>query len=389
MTDSEKEKVYNDLIQTIAVYREIKLLTNFSHENIIKLRQFYTPDLDVRHFKNVYMIFEPIDTTLKEIIGNKLTRVSLGYHEISTLVRQICLGVKFLQDNGVIHRDLKPANIGISHTPYTTIKIMDFGCSKMKLALKDETASMTTKVGSLEYKAPELLLRLNDKSKVDNWSIGCIFGELLTGRQLFPCDSRYSKGGHDLQQFASIITKLGFSYSIYELLQSNYRRPLLEHEIQELIKLRHIQGIGIEALIFDYTNASMSQSGHNENQKQSARDLLQKLLDIDFRSRIEMEDVLSHDYFGYFDDVEGTSNGAYDSRLESLTEYPMASTSQWREHLFKEVKAVRLLTDYSEDIDFELIEPTISELFADSGPDIQGILSMTRELENMVFYSSP
>ena len=62
---------------------------------------------------------------------------------------------------------------------------------------------MTNQVGSLFYRAPELLLgEKHYNSKVDIWSLGCIFYFMQTGAVLF-------KGSSELDQFQKIITILG------------------------------------------------------------------------------------------------------------------------------------------------------------------------------------
>jgi len=47
--------------------------------------------------------------------------------------------------------------------------------------------SMTSYVATRWYRAPELLmLRQSYTGAVDMWSVGCIFAEMLTRKQLFP-----------------------------------------------------------------------------------------------------------------------------------------------------------------------------------------------------------
>lgn len=44
---------FNNVVKARRVYREIKLLQLINHENIIRFVDMYTPDLDIRCFKNV------------------------------------------------------------------------------------------------------------------------------------------------------------------------------------------------------------------------------------------------------------------------------------------------------------------------------------------------
>lgn len=62
---------------------------------------------------------------------------------------------------------------------------------------------MTNKVGTLYYRAPELIAGDRRYSfKIDVWSIGCIFYFMQTGCSLF-------KGTSETDQFKTIITVLG------------------------------------------------------------------------------------------------------------------------------------------------------------------------------------
>ncbi len=67
-------------------------------------------------------------------------------------------------------------------------KVADFGLAR-SLACDDEKvqAAMTECVATRWYRAPELLLGSQHYHKpVDMWSIGCIFGEMLNGKTVFP-----------------------------------------------------------------------------------------------------------------------------------------------------------------------------------------------------------
>lgn len=62
---------------------------------------------------------------------------------------------------------------------------------------------MTNQVGSLYYRAPELLNgEKKYGQKIDIWSLGCIFYFMQTGTTLF-------KGNSELEQFKKIVTIIG------------------------------------------------------------------------------------------------------------------------------------------------------------------------------------
>lgn len=79
------------------------------------------------------------------------------------------------------------------------VKIIDCGMAKET----DYSRSMTNMVGSLFYRAPELLLGCKSYAKpVDVWALGCIFHFMVTGNTLF-------KAENELEQFKRIISIVG------------------------------------------------------------------------------------------------------------------------------------------------------------------------------------
>merc|ERR1719424_59609 len=70
------------------------------------------------------------------------------------------------------------------------MKVADFGLARSLAQANGEDAGnavLTDYVATRWYRAPEILLGSTKYTKgVDMWSIGCIMGELLGGKPLFP-----------------------------------------------------------------------------------------------------------------------------------------------------------------------------------------------------------
>lgn len=78
---------------------------------------------------------------------------------------------------------MKPVNILVD-LDGKTVKVAGFGLAKSLYAYKGESSA---EVGTHYYKAPELLLGLLEYSTaVDIWPVVCIFGEMVSGKPLFP-----------------------------------------------------------------------------------------------------------------------------------------------------------------------------------------------------------
>lgn len=100
--------------------------------------------------------------------------------ETKTLLLQVISAVEFLHSHWIMHRDLKTSNLLMNNRG--EIKLADFGMARF---YGDPPPKLTQLVVTLWYRAPELLLGAEKYGpEIDMWSIGCIFGELLTKEPL-------------------------------------------------------------------------------------------------------------------------------------------------------------------------------------------------------------
>lgn len=85
----------------------------------------------------------------------------------------------YLHSQGICHRDIKPENILFD--PVTRqIKVIDFEISKM-IKYDHQKLEMLTNVGSLYYKAPEMLAMNYYHQQVDIWALGVVCYEMIMG----------------------------------------------------------------------------------------------------------------------------------------------------------------------------------------------------------------
>jgi serine/threonine protein kinase len=160
--------------------REGKAIAMLNHENIVKVYA-----LQVFNDQQPVMVMEVVNgISLADLVeGGK----QLPLPRVLKFVSQICDALTHAHSLGVIHRDLKPSNIMLVNPGQTNerIKILDFGIAKI-VADDSIKATQTGDVfGSPAYMSPEQAEGKSINAKTDQYSLGCVVFELLTGRPPF------------------------------------------------------------------------------------------------------------------------------------------------------------------------------------------------------------
>lgn len=180
----EREK---NVSLSISGEREIAILINLVHINIVPLLDVFVSD------KEISLVFEKAECDLSHFIRCKNQIKSNAYYKLVEIYSyQLVRATAYCHSNGIIHRDIKPANILIYGN--NLIKLADFGISRNGHILNnDETylkrfdVKLTSLVVTLWYRAPELLMgKYEYDMSIDNWSLGCVIGEMAIGSALFP-----------------------------------------------------------------------------------------------------------------------------------------------------------------------------------------------------------
>ncbi|XP_063059363.1 ribosomal protein S6 kinase beta-1 [Engraulis encrasicolus] len=98
---------------------------------------------------------------------------------------EISMALGHLHQKGIIYRDLKPENIMLNDKGH--VKLTDFGLCKE--SIHDGTVTHTF-CGTIEYMAPEILMRSGHNRAVDWWSLGALMYDMLTGAPPFTGENR-------------------------------------------------------------------------------------------------------------------------------------------------------------------------------------------------------
>nr|KAF6270810.1 mitogen-activated protein kinase 15 [Myotis myotis] len=172
---------FRDKTDAQRTFREVMLLQEFGdHPNIIRLLDVIRAEND----RDIYLVFEFMDTDLSAVIcrGALLKDVHKRY-----IFYQLLRAAKFIHSGRVIHRDQKPSNVLLDAN--CLVKVCDFGLARSLGGLPEcpEGQALTEYVATRWYRAPEVLLSSSWYTPgVDMWSLGCILGEMLRGKPLFP-----------------------------------------------------------------------------------------------------------------------------------------------------------------------------------------------------------
>jgi cyclin-dependent kinase 8/11 len=163
----------------MSTLREIKLLRELRHENIVNLEDIHLDPIE----RSLGLVFEYAEHDLRQLIQHaQRFGPRMPQFTIKSIACQILKGMNYLHDNWIIHRDMKPQNIlVISAGPARgRVQIADFGLARFFQAPVKSLSEVERVVVTLWYRAPELLLGAKHYTKaVDVWAIGCILAELF------------------------------------------------------------------------------------------------------------------------------------------------------------------------------------------------------------------
>ena len=253
----------------ITALRETNILLSLNHPNIISIKEMVVGS----SIDKIFMVMDLLDLDLKTCMD--MTADPFFTSEVKQFMLQLLLAVEHIHANWFIHRDLKSSNL-LYCNDTGQLKVCDFGMARK---FGDPLGAHTPECVTLWYRSPEVLLGARDYSTPsDMWSVGCIFGELLLRKPLFP-------GQGEVDQISRVFNALGkpteLSWPNFEVLphasKISWRVPT-QGNIRALFPATSFVSGGL----------SLSGSGFN---------LMCSLLEIDPAKRISASEALAHPWF--------------------------------------------------------------------------------------------
>jgi hypothetical protein len=169
--------------------REARAASSLNHPNIVVVYEAGSAPVPGRESPVHYLAMELIDG---EAIDASLAGEPMPLKRFLDLATQLADGIARAHESGIVHRDLKPSNVFV--TSEGRVKILDFGLATLRLHPGDDTQSPTAAgrltspgiaVGTLGYMSPEQARGETPTPASDQFSLGCIFYEMLTGQRAF------------------------------------------------------------------------------------------------------------------------------------------------------------------------------------------------------------
>jgi tRNA A-37 threonylcarbamoyl transferase component Bud32 len=161
--------------------REAQSAGKLSHPNIVTI-------YDVLEGNDLaYIFMEFVDgPSLKEAMRRPETP---SREQVLSFLRQIAAALDYAHRKGIIHRDIKPANIMISDRGAdrdAIAKIADFGVAKL---ISHEATHQRALMGTPSYMSPEQLEGVAVGGASDQFALGVVVYELLTGEKPFAAEN--------------------------------------------------------------------------------------------------------------------------------------------------------------------------------------------------------
>ena len=294
----------------LGAIRELNILHLLrNHPNIVHLEQVifgqvftdscFSPligdDRTTQRDDNVHFLFPQAWQDLHDYIYSDEEE---DFMMVKRLMVDSLLGLEYMHTRKIIHRDLKPGNILLFKKDFKiTAKLCDFGLSKPYTRQGDQTPGVVT----VTYRAPEILLSdPNYDYKVDIWSLGCIFYELISRRAFIAEPDDDDDDGVILKEILASLPDALSTWQFNTWIKTNRYKQFTIRQRQIKNRKTFYQQMGL-------SGSQIKMFNKNCGSLDSFCDLLGKMIKFNKNERFNVTQCLDHAFFNeYFDLIETT-----------------------------------------------------------------------------------
>jgi hypothetical protein len=156
--------------------REARAVARLQHRNVVTIHELGEVE------GTPFIVMELLGGRDLDAILKSDVQLTLG--QKLEIAAQLCEGLAYAHDQGIVHRDIKPGNVRVLEDG--TVKILDFGIAKFAQSSVTQTGSV---MGTPSYMAPEQIMGQPVDGRSDLFSAGVLLYELLAGVKPFQGDS--------------------------------------------------------------------------------------------------------------------------------------------------------------------------------------------------------
>jgi predicted ATPase len=164
--------------------QEARSASALNHPNIVTIYEFGQVD------NTFYIAMELVEgNTLRELLASG----AIPSRKIVHIAVDVAGGLAQAHEAGIVHRDLKPENLMISKDGF--VKILDFGLAKLDASQSQAVLSNSTLatahtqpgvlMGTVGYMSPEQARGVPVDFRSDQFALGSILYEMVTGNRAF------------------------------------------------------------------------------------------------------------------------------------------------------------------------------------------------------------
>ena len=222
----------HEAIETFFI--EARAIARLQHQNIVSVYDAGMGDYEG------FMVMEFVHG---QSLLQRLKRQSrLPVEEALHITIQVCHALRYAHTKNIVHRDIKPSNIMLTNEGQ--VKLVDFGIS---FVASDGENSVPGLVGTPSYMAPELLDAKSPSEQSDQFSLGVVLYEMVTGRLPFAGADAHGVLYKIINEEPAAVEEGSASLSevIFKMLAKDPEKRFksiheLEQELQALADVAHI-----------------------------------------------------------------------------------------------------------------------------------------------------